>query len=714
MITFLDYDTMKTLAKDRGVYWYSLGSPGATGNIRNPTTGDEATFQTVTAMTGEGQLNAYHNGLYIFVDTFGTADTPPATVGTDIDATPTADLPVHPISGADYYTEGIVYMAGSINFVGLGATTAITDVETPPRYEQHYLHNDAGWDPNLPGKLPIRSDPSQQPVTFNLNVHIKGAVYVDGEFQGGGNPSIFGSITTERGYTGGGTPEIWYNYNLNVSEENDTFCINCCTLEISPASASVVEGDTTVLTAVGAAGAVIWTSSDPAVATVDPASGKVNGVAVGATTIKATDGNNCVARATIDVTDQCLVFSVDPPTATINTGDTQTFTTLSPPSGTTSITWSSTDPAVATIDPVTGKSAGTGSGTVVITATETPDQCPDAEALLTVNCGLAVAPASANFGLGGSINLTASNEAGGVTWTTNDPAGATTLTATTGLTTTYKPSALGTYTVTATDGSSCIAVATITVSAAACTLTVTPAASTIASTDTVGLTANSPTGAVTWSSSDTNIATVSPAAGLTTAVTGQSTPGTATITAMDSVCSQSATVEVVDCSSFAISGNPGSLEIAATVDLTVPNPAPRPVTWSANPGGKVWITPSGLNNYKLGVEGVDTAIVTVTADNSICSNAVSFDIVPPSCALSISPSGPLTMPKGTTEVLTADDANGTVTWSSSKSAWVSVVPASGATTTAEAHLKNRTVVITATDSAPAGCTATITINTVRP
>ncbi|MHB8767379.1 MAG: Ig-like domain-containing protein, partial [Deferrisomatales bacterium] len=331
MITFLDYDTMKSLAKDRGVYWYTLAS----GNVRNPLTRKEVSLETALAMTGPGQLNAYHDGQFLFVDTYGAADPGPATTGATIDATATASLPTHSISGS-FYTEGILYVAGSISFGGLGATTTIAtiDVETPPEHETHYNHNSAAFDPAAAGSLPIRPDPTQSQRQIALDVHIKGAVYADGEFQGNGNPAIFGAITAERGYTGGGTPEIWYNYNLNVGTENDYLCIACCTLEIAPAAASVAQGQTLALAARKAAGRVIWTSSDPGVASVDPATGVVTGVAVGSTQIKATDGNNCVARATVQVTDQCLLFRVDPPAATVATGGTQAFTAVSPPGGT--------------------------------------------------------------------------------------------------------------------------------------------------------------------------------------------------------------------------------------------------------------------------------------------------------------------------------------------------------------------------------------------
>ena len=54
MITFLDYSTMKSIAKARNAYWYTLSN----GNVRNPATNQQASRVTVLSLSGIGAKNA--------------------------------------------------------------------------------------------------------------------------------------------------------------------------------------------------------------------------------------------------------------------------------------------------------------------------------------------------------------------------------------------------------------------------------------------------------------------------------------------------------------------------------------------------------------------------------------------------------------------------------------------------------------------------------
>lgn len=559
MLMFLDYDTVKNLAQSRNAYWYTLGNPGATGDIVNPATAQQASLQTVLNMSAPGMANAYHDGEFIFVDTFGSSPGPgPATTGADIDATPTADLPEHSISGS-FFTEGIIYIAGSINFGGLGSTTTITARESPPRFEAHYLHNDPGWDPNSPGNLPIRSNPAQTPVLVDLDVNINGAVYADGVFTGSGNPAIFGSITTERGYAGSGDPELWYNYNLNVSDQVDSLCISCCMLQLSPSSTAIGKGDATTLNALNSAGAVQWVSEAPSLFSVN-SSGVVTAsiTNIGMGQVKAVDANNCVARATIEVVDSCLNFNVTPATATIDASNTQLYTANNPPPGT-SISWASNDPGIAAITsvtPATGLATGQYHGqpspqTTIIKAIDTPDICPDPEAFITVNdaaCLLNVTPAADMVWAGGaSTLLTANAPNGSVSWTSTNPAVASVNPAA-GTTTNATGVSAGLATVTATDSASCTATASV----AVCDLSISvnPVSQTLTVGDTAALTASgSVSGSVNWTctSGDCANITIDASGGPLTAAIDASAAATVKLTATDANAAYSAcTTETTD------------------------------------------------------------------------------------------------------------------------------------------------------------------------
>jgi len=98
-----------------------------------------------------------------------------------------------------------------------------------------------------------------------------------------------------------------------------------------------------------------WTSSDTAVATVS-SSGLVTGVSIGTATISAYDLGYS-GSTTVTVTDANLAsISVTPTSATINPGQSQQFTAIGLlQSGhtvdlTKSVTWSSSNTSVATID----------------------------------------------------------------------------------------------------------------------------------------------------------------------------------------------------------------------------------------------------------------------------------------------------------------------------------------------------------------------------
>ncbi len=612
MLRELDYDTMKTLAQDRGVYWYTL----STGQLRNPTTGDVvADLETLLDMPGPGLPGTYHDGEFIFVDTFGTTTTPPSTTGVDIDNTPLSSLPSFQIR--NIYTEGIIYIAGSLDFKGGGGGFNL-NVTTPPEYDTRYDHNDPAATFTA-GDLPIRPDPAQtqQAVTLS-SINVNGGIYLDGEALFSGNPSIFGAITAERGYQGNGTPEIWYNYTLNQSGENESLCVACCTLEVSPSVVQVPEGGTTTLAAVAAAGTVQWASEDPTIASVN-SSGAVTGNSKGVTRIKAVDGNNCFAWATVEVTDPCTLMQISPQNPSITAGGTQSFTVLNQPAGV-SIRWSSGTPSIATIDPATGLATGRAAGTTVITAQDTSGTCPSPlDTLLSVNCGLSITTSPGTVQVGDTISLASSGGVGTVTWTPDNPALVSPSSAT-GASVSFTATADGTVTFTAQDTAGCADTAAVTITPIPCTLEVSSADATIYVGDTTSAEARYNTGTVTWSAAPSSVASVSPTTGTTTTVEGLS-EGTVTVTATDDVCSDSVDITVlpVTCSlAFSDDFDDGSLG-AGWADQDIGSPGKTGSV--SESGGKLSVEGGGSDIwnksdqfhyvYRTGFSASDDFVVTV-------------------------------------------------------------------------------------------------------
>jgi Bacterial surface proteins containing Ig-like domains len=120
---------------------------------------------------------------------------------------------------------------------------------------------------------------------------------------------------------------------------------------------------------------VTWTSSNTAVATVD-ATGKVTAVAAGEAviTVTTTDGGK-TATCTVTVTNPAVPVqsvSLDKTTLDLNVGENATLvaTVLPENADDKTVTWSSSNTTVATVD-ATGKVTAVAAGEAVITVTTT-------------------------------------------------------------------------------------------------------------------------------------------------------------------------------------------------------------------------------------------------------------------------------------------------------------------------------------------------------
>ena len=144
-------------------------------------------------------------------------------------------------------------------------------------------------------------------------------------------------------------------------------------VELDKTEVELTEGDSVTLTATvkpddATDKTVTWTSSDPSVATVD--GGKIEAVKEGSATITAKSGEK---SATCQVTVKKKVIAVesvglDKTEVELNEGDSVTLTATVKPDDATNktVTWTSSDPAVATVDG--GKIEAVKEGTATITA----------------------------------------------------------------------------------------------------------------------------------------------------------------------------------------------------------------------------------------------------------------------------------------------------------------------------------------------------------
>jgi uncharacterized protein YjdB len=409
---------------------------------------------------------------------------------------------------------------------------------------------------------------------------------------------------------------------------------------MSPLSATINAGATIRLTATPKDSAgnalsgrtVTWSTSNTAVATVD-GTGLVTGRSVGAATITATcEGKSGIAAITVipsGAPAAVASVTVSPSSPSTDVGGSVQLTATPKdaagnPLTDRTVTWSSGNTAVATVDAV-GLVAGASVGVTTITAS-----CEGKTGTATVTVAQAtvasvtVSPGAPTITAGATVQLTAiPKDASGnpltgrsVTWSSGNTAVAT---VNAGLVTGVS---VGVATITAScEGKSGTATVTVT-NVSVASVTVSPGSPTISAGGTVQLTAspkdasgNALTGRpVTWSTSSTAVATVN-VSGLVLGVSA----GVATITATCEGKTATATVTVtapqaVPVASVVVSPPSASVAVGASIQFTAtPKDASgtaltgRTVTWSSGSAAVATVSAGGL------VAGQTAGQATITA-----------------------------------------------------------------------------------------------------
>lgn len=376
----------------------------------------------------------------------------------------------------------------------------------------------------------------------------------------------------------------------NVSYLLPAGCYRTVVVTINPLPAAiggtptVCMGGTTLLTNTTGA----WSSSNTAVATVG-ASGGVTGINAGTAVITFTVGATLCSTTT--------VVTVNPlPAAITGAAATCPGNSFALTSVTVGGTWSSFNPAVASVDAATGVVTGVISSTSAASVTTIyytlPTGCRTA-ATVTVNPRPAtIAGAIPNICIGNTAALT--NSTAGGTWSS-----ANTSVATVSLTGVTTGIMAGTATISYANSYGCAATKVVTVNTPPSTNSGTP---TLCVGGTTLLT--NATGGGTWSSSNAARATV----GLTTGVvTGVST-GTAYITYHIAAACNSVTMVTVNAALAAITG-------ANTVCISLSTTYTHPVsggTWSSSDAAVATVTSTGT------VTGVAMGTATVSYQSGSC------------------------------------------------------------------------------------------------
>jgi uncharacterized protein YjdB len=449
---------------------------------------------------------------------------------------------------------------------------------------------------------------------------------------------------------------------------------------------------------------VDWSTSNAGVATV-AATGEVSALSPGTAVITATS-NSFSGTSTVTVTAVTVPvasISVSPTAASVNVGQTAQLTATTRDASNNvltgrAVTWSSSNTGIATVSS-SGVVTGVGAGSATITAMS-EGRSGTASATVTAVpapvASVSVSPATPSVTVGQTVQLTATaydannNVLTGrvVTWASSNTGIATV--SSSGVVTGV---AAGSATITATsEGRSGTASVTVTPPPVA-TVTVAPTTASVTVGQTVQLTAttrdannNVLTGrTVTWSSSNTGIATVS-SSGVVTGVAA----GSATITATSEGKSGTASVTVtpIPVASVTVAPTTASVIVGQTVQLTATTRdannnvlTGRTVTWSSSNTGIARVSSSGV------VTGIVAGSATITATSEGKSGTASVTVtLAPVATVTVTPASS-SVGVGQTVQLTATmrDANNsvltgrTVTWGSSNTG-IATVSSSGVVT----------------------------------
>jgi len=466
--------------------------------------------------------------------------------------------------------------------------------------------------------------------------------------------------------------------------------------------------------------AIIWSSSNDLVATVD-ANGMVTAVAPGSATITGTaEGKSDVTSVTVTQAPVATVAVIPNPLQMSVSQSTQLTAVARDANGNAvtgrPVTWTSSNTPVATIS-ADGVLTAVTAGTTTITATSEGKSGTSAVTITTFAVGsVAVQPTPTTVFQNGNVQLTAvvrdvtgaltTDRA--ITWTTSSVAVATVSAA--GLVTGVS---VGTATITATsEGQSGTATVNVALAPVA-TVGVNPATASVPVGQTATLSAvikdaagNTLTGrTVAWTTSAAAVATVS-TSGVVTGVA----PGTATITATSEGKSGTAaiTVPAIAVGSVAVAPTAPALTVGQTMPLTVTVKningtvvTDRVVTWSSSADSIATVSSTGT------VSAVNAGSATITATSEGKSGSATATVTKaPVASVSLPATSSVVITRTITLSPTVKDVNGTVvtdrvvTWGSSNNA-IATVSTAGVVT----GVALGTATITATSEGKSGSTA---------
>lgn len=477
-------------------------------------------------------------------------------------------------------------------------------------------------------------------------------------------------------------------------------------IAVSPASASIALGTSQQFIATGTytdgstkviTTSASWTSSTPAVAMIGATGVAVSGT-LGTTTITATSGS-ISGSATLSVTPAALVgVSVTPLSLMLQKGASQQFnatavyTDGSTQDITSSVQWASSAPTVLNIS-ISGNAEALATGTAQITAS-VPGAGISGQSAVTVGpaalVSIAVTPTNSTIAPGTAQQFAAvgtytdgstQDLTGSVLWTSSDRGIAT-------ISSSGQAMSLlaGSTTITAMSGAIAGSTTLLVNPAALVSIAVTPAIPSVPLGETKQFTATGTfadgsiqdlTNTVSWSSSDSTVATISmtgPTQGLAqTLATGTTTiaassAGVSGITVLTVSSAVITTIEIVPSPLSLAIGSSQQLSAIATYSDETTKDVSSAATWTSSDGTIAPVSATGM------VTAVATGSATLTATSGGITGSMNVQVsLSVLVSIAVSP-GSASIPLGTTQQFTAmgtysdastQDLTTSVQWTSS-------------------------------------------------
>ena len=453
----------------------------------------------------------------------------------------------------------------------------------------------------------------------------------------------------------------------NITYTSTSGCIaattvNVITVTAISGSTTVCQGGTTILSDATTGGS--WSSSNTVVAQVPASSGVVTGISGGTATITYTTAGGCYVTQLITVNPVAPITG----TTTICQGSSSILSDATPGG-----TWSVTNTSIATVMATTGQVYGAASGGITSVVYTTGAACS-----ASVPVSIVALPAAITGNIAVCNIGTLSDATTGGTWTSNNTAVASIGLTTGAITGTGTGSATITYTI----GAGCAVTTTVSVNP------VLPITGPLVMCAHSNIILSDATSSGTWSSSNTNIATVNANTGVVTGVSG----GVSNISYSTTAgCTVTTAISVNP-----ISGINGYTTVCQQSNITLSD-ATLGGTWSSGTPG---IAAIGINSGIVSGLLAGTALITYTMPTG-CAVTTTMTVNP------ISPIAGISTVCASSSTFLSDAITGG-TWSSNNTAVAGVGPNTGVVTGISSG--NTAIIYTTLQ----GCTAitTVTVNTL--